>query len=85
MTLTIPLSPDEEANLQAHAKEEGLPMDSCVRTALLPILSGQRAAHKTPTKSCLGALAHLGSAPSAEEIDRNRAEMFSSFGRDDIA
>ena len=75
MTLTIPLSPEEEANLQVQAKEEGVPVDSFVRTVLLPILSS-RAAHKTPTKSCLGALAHLGSAPSAEEIDQNRAEMF---------
>jgi hypothetical protein len=75
MTLTFPLSPEEEANLQALAKEEGVPMDSFVRTALLPILS-TRAAHKTPIRSCLGALAHLGSAPSAEEIDQNRAEMF---------
>jgi hypothetical protein len=85
MTVTIPLSPEEEANLQAQAEEEGVPVDSLVRTALLPILTSQRNAHKAPTKSCLGALAHLGSAPSAEEIDQNRMEMFASFGRDDIA
>jgi hypothetical protein len=33
----------------------------------------------------MNAFAATGSAPSAEEIDQNRAEMFSSFGRDDIA
>jgi hypothetical protein len=85
MTLTIPLSPEEEASLQAQAAAEGVPVDSLVRTALLPILTGQGSAHKTSTKSCLGALAHLGSAPSAEEIDQSRMEMFASFGRDDIA
>jgi hypothetical protein len=85
MTLTIPLSPEEEASLQARAEAEGVPLDSLVRTALLPILSGQLSAGQTPTKSCLGALAHLGSAPGAEEIDQSRREMFASFGRDDLA
>ncbi|HYW44284.1 MAG TPA: hypothetical protein VE959_15590 [Bryobacteraceae bacterium] len=30
-----------------------------------------------------GILAKYGPAPSAEEIDRNRAEMFANFARDD--
>ena len=33
----------------------------------------------------LGMWAGYGPAPSAEEIDEGRKEMFSSFGRDDIA
>jgi hypothetical protein len=34
---------------------------------------------KEPTLSARGILAKYGPAPSAEEIDQNRAEMFSNF------
>lgn len=37
-----------------------------------------------PLKSLWGICADLGSAPSAEEIDEVRREMWASFGRDDI-
>ncbi|MBI3698293.1 MAG: hypothetical protein HY238_26080 [Acidobacteria bacterium] len=36
-----------------------------------------------PSGSLLGLLAKYGPAPSAEEIDRNRSEMFGSFGQAD--
>jgi hypothetical protein len=39
----------------------------------------------TPLKSLHGALADLGPAPSAEEIDDMRREIFQNFPRDDIA
>ena len=39
----------------------------------------------TPLKSLHGALADLGPAPSAEEIDEMRREIFHDFPRDDIA
>jgi hypothetical protein len=36
------------------------------------------------TRSLLGALADLGPAPSAEEIDEARREAWANFPRDDI-
>jgi hypothetical protein len=37
-----------------------------------------------PRKSFYGALAHLGTAPSAEDIDEARREMWANFPREDI-
>jgi hypothetical protein len=39
---------------------------------------------KEPTRSLRGLLAKYGPAPSAEEIDENRAEMFANFPRADF-
>ena len=39
---------------------------------------------KEPTISLRGLLARYGSAPSAEEIDQNRADMFRNFLRSDF-
>ena len=39
---------------------------------------------KQPTHSLRGLLSKYGPVPSAEEIDRNRAEMFESFPRSDF-
>ena len=36
------------------------------------------------TSSLWGALAHLGPAPSAEEIDEARREMWGNFPREDV-
>ena len=38
-----------------------------------------------PLKSLHGALADLGPAPSAEDIEQTRREMLQNFPRDDIA
>ena len=43
-----------------------------------------RATQKMPLRSSYGALADLGAAPSAEEIDEVRREMWKNFPRDDI-
>lgn len=87
MTLTIPFSREEQATLAAQAQAQGVSVDTLLRKAVLQIVSATESnpQSKKPTKSCLGALAHLGPAPSAEEIDENRAEMFANFGRDGIA
>ncbi len=63
------------------------PVDTLLRKALLQIISADQSnpQQKKPTRSCLGALAHLGPAPSAKDIDENRVEMFANFGRDGIA
>ncbi|MBN1287251.1 MAG: hypothetical protein JXB47_17765 [Anaerolineae bacterium] len=45
-----------------------------------------RTVEETPPKrSSRGILAHLGPAPSAEEIDEARREMWGNFPRKDIA
>jgi len=38
-----------------------------------------------PLESLYGALADLGTAPSAEDIELTRREMFQGFPRDDVA
>ena len=50
-------------------------------TTLLQKLATQPPA---PRRSLRGVLAHLGPAPSAEDIDEVRREMWANFPRDDI-
>ena len=84
MTITLPLQPQEEAKLIALARAKGLSPDALVREALEKILAEAPDANaiKEPTRSMRGMLAKYGPAPSAEEIDENRAEMFANFARD---
>jgi len=42
-------------------------------------------ANKQPRKSLYGLCADLGSAPSAEDIDEARREIWGNFPREDIA
>jgi hypothetical protein len=88
MSLTIPLTPTEEAKLVAKAQAVGTTPEQIVREAIEPILASvpeEALIAKAPKKSLLGIWAQYGPGPSKEEIDQNRAEMFSSFGREDIA
>lgn len=84
MTITLPLQPQEEAKLIALAQAKGLSLDELVREALAKIVSSEPDANvvKEPTRSSRGILAKYGPAPSAEEIDQNRAEMFANFAHD---
>jgi len=84
MTITLPLQPQEEAKLIAMAHAKGLSTDALVREALKKILADEpdMGSLKEPTRSARGILAKYGRAPSAEEIDQNRAEMFANFARD---
>jgi len=86
MTLTLPLEPQEEAKLAAVARARGLSLDALVREALEPIFTetAPKTSGKEPTRSLRGLLAKYGLAPSAEEIDQNRAEMFANFPRADF-
>jgi hypothetical protein len=87
MTLTLPLQPQEEARLVAAAQARGVSLDALVREALGRIFAeadAQAAPGKEPTRSLRGLLAKYGPAPSAEEIDQNRAEMFANFPRSDF-
>jgi dihydroneopterin aldolase len=40
--------------------------------------------NKTPRQSAYGALAHLGKAPTSEEIDQVRREMMGNFTHEEI-
>jgi hypothetical protein len=56
-----------------------------VREALDKILAeSSENSPKQPTRSLRGLLSKYGPAPSAEEIDQNRAEMFVNFPRSDF-
>ena len=88
MNLTLPLTAAEEAKLRAKAKSQGTTPEEVVRQAIQPIIASvpdDLAAKRSPMKSLLGILAKHGPAPSAEDIEENRKEMFANFGRDDIA
>jgi len=87
MTITLSLQPQEEARLVAAAHARGLSTADLVREAIEGILdksSGETSSEKVPTRSLHGLLAKYGPAPSAEEIDQNRAEMFANFPRSDF-
>jgi uncharacterized membrane protein len=87
MTITLPLQPQEEAKLMAAARARGLSAAALVREALEQILEetpGETISRKEPTRSLRGLLAKYGPAPSTEEIDRNRVEMFANFPRSDF-
>ena len=83
MTITLPLAPQEEARLIAAAQAKGVSTDALVRELLDQILT-EAPASKKPSRSLRGLLAKYGPAPSAEEIDQNRAEMFANFPRSDF-
>ena len=51
-----------------------------IEAARLPMPTEAQQATGMPFKTDCGVLAGSGHAPSAEEIDSNRAELFSSFG-----
>lgn len=86
MSINLPLEPHKEAQLVALAQSRGLSADDLVREAIDKILADapDGMARKEPTRSLRGLLAKYGPAPSAEEIDENRAEMFANFPRADF-
>jgi hypothetical protein len=86
MTITLPLEPQEEARLVAAARMKGLSPDALVREAVERLLaeSPSETSSKPPSRSLRGLLSKYGPAPSADEIDRNRTEMFSNFPHSDF-
>ena len=86
MTITLPLEPQKEAKLIAVAESKGMTADELVSQTIDKIIAEtpEATAQKEPTISLRGLLAKYGTAPSAEEIDQNRADMFRNFPRSDF-
>jgi hypothetical protein len=83
MTLTIELPDNLEAALKAQANAQGVSEAGYVRTLLELNLADSTATPSLPPfETGFGSLAKYGPAPTAEEIDANRAEMFGRFGED---
>ena len=84
MTLTIELSGELEAALKAQAQGQGVSADRFARRVIERALKST-AEHEDsgqPFETGRGMLAKYGPAPSAEDIEANRAEMFRSFAQD---
>lgn len=84
MTLTIQLPEKLEAALKAQANAHGVSPAGYVRDVLERELafSHTNPPSTSPFKTGRGLFAKYGPAPSAEEIDANRAEMFQHFAED---
>jgi hypothetical protein len=76
--MTVIEIPDNQAAaLKAKAAAQGLTL----KAWLGKLAEEQPAAHR-PLKTGRGMLAKYGPAPSAEEIDENRRDMFRAFAQD---
>ena len=80
MTVHIEVSKEQLASLKAKAAAQGLTVQDWLKK--LAGEEAQRAQPGQPYKSGYGMFAKYGPAPSAEEIDKNRREMFSGFAKD---
>ncbi len=65
----------------------GTTPEHVVRQAIEPLLasSSEPPSSKASKISLLGIWAQYGPGPSEQDIEQNRADMFSTFVRDDIA
>jgi hypothetical protein len=68
------------------AQAKGVSAEALIREAINGIIADvpDASLKKEPTLSARGLLAKYGPAPSAEEIDRNRAEMLADFPHADL-
>ena len=86
MRLTIDLPEELEAALKAQAEAQGVSAEKYLLQTLRARLRTSTEMEKTkavqPFETGRGIFAKYGRAPSAEEIDANRAEMFRGFARD---
>lgn len=80
MTITIP--PKLEADFTAIAHTEGVSPAEYLRQLLEREVQSKRVSRK-PLKSLYGMLAKHGPAPSTEQMEESRKEMFQNFARDD--
>ena len=84
MTLTIELPDELGAALKAQAQSQGISPDRFISRVLQNTLTAESEERKggQPFETGYGMWAKYGPAPSAEEIDENRREMFRNFAKD---
>src|SRR5437588_3473330 len=75
MTL-IELPDEQAAALKAKAAAQGLSLEGWFKK----LAEEETGTQTKPLKSAYGLLAEYGPAPSAEEIDESRRDMFRGFG-----
>ena len=80
MSVQIELSDQQAAVLQEKAAAQGLTLQDWVWKLAIPDSDSHRLSK--PFETGYGMLAKYGSAPSADEIDENRREMFRGFAED---
>jgi plasmid stability protein len=82
--MVIELPKGLEAALKVQANAHGVSAEGYVREILERDLAAPLKAQSSaiPFKTGRGSFARYGQAPSAEEIDANRADMFRNFGED---
>ena len=89
MNVTIDLSEQNAAALEAQARAAHMPPESYLSKIVARALHSQPPGETPeqsagqplkPRKSAYGLLAKYGPGPTEEEIDENRREMFSGFG-----
>lgn len=83
MHLTIELPDELGAALKAQAQAHGVSTDRYISRVLESTLPPEIEQRKSqPFETGYGMWAKYGPAPSAEEIDENRREMFRNFAQD---
>lgn len=84
MHLNIELPDALGAVVKAQARAEGVSPDQFVSRVLETTLSGNiyPSNPAKPLETGYGMLAKYGAAPSAEEIDENRRDMFRNFAQE---
>jgi len=82
MTITLPLEPQDEAKLVALAKQRGVSLEELVHQAVEKMLTVAPDQPLKPKKSAYGLLAKYGPAPTDQDIEENRKEMFRGFAED---
>ncbi len=80
MNLTIEIPDDIAAALKAQAEAQGVSPSSYARQAIEKSVS-EGCGDGHPFQTGYGMWAKYGHAPSAEEIDENRRELFGNFGQ----
>ncbi len=82
--MNIQLPDDLGAVVKAQAQELGVSADRFVSRVLKSALGLklEQGTDGPPFETGYGTWAKYGQAPSAEEIDENRREMFRNFGQD---
>jgi len=84
MTVSIEVSREQLVALKAKAAVQGLTLEDWLQKLALEgsTEEGKPGQPDQPFKSGYGILSKYGPAPSAEEIDENRREMFRGFSKD---